>query len=73
MLTNGIILCFLQERFGDDIDIMAGKKKIGTKGIDEYSNADTDKLADDSDLDIDTCKLIEVTQHKSQCFGCLFR
>lgn len=55
-LSKKEIAKILKERFGDDIDIMAGKKKIGTKGIDEYSNPDTDKLAEDSDLDIDTLK-----------------
>lgn len=46
-----------QEKFGDDIDITAGKKKIGTKHADEYSSdADTDDLANDSDLDVETCR-----------------
>lgn len=49
---------YLQEKFGDDIQITDDKgKKIGTKGIHEYgSEFDTDDLADDSDLDVDTCK-----------------
>lgn len=57
---------FFQEKFGDDIDITAGKKKIGTKHADEYSSdADTDDLANDSDLDVETCRSIG---HILQCY-----
>lgn len=52
-----LITGLFQEKFGDDIDIRAGKKKIGTKHADDYSSgADTDDLANDSDLDVDTCR-----------------
>ena len=37
--------------------ITKGGKKVGLKGIDQYSDgANTDDLADDSDLDTSTCK-----------------
>ncbi|XP_041349516.1 uncharacterized protein LOC121368836 [Gigantopelta aegis] len=45
----------LQERFG--IRVVDKGKKIGTKRLEDYgSNADTDELANDSDLDITTLK-----------------
>lgn len=50
---------FSQEKFGDDIDITEGKKKIGTKNMDDYgSDANTDDMANDSDLDVSTCRLL---------------
>ena len=36
---------------------MEGKKKIGTKHADDYSSdANTEDLANDSDLDVSTCE-----------------
>lgn len=50
-----------QEKFGDDIDITTGKKKIGTKNMDDYgSDANTDDMANDSDLDVSTCMLLRM-------------
>ena len=42
--------------FGDEIRIEKGGKKVGLKGLDAYSDANTDDLADDSDLDVSTRK-----------------
>ena len=45
-----------QEKFGNDIDLFDGKKKIATKHMDDYgSDANTDDMANDSDLDVSTC------------------
>lgn len=45
----------LQEKFGDDVKIFQGKKKIPTKRASEYgSDARSSDLAKDSDLDVDT-------------------
>jgi hypothetical protein len=61
-----LITGFFQEKFGDDIDIHAGKKKVGTKHADDYSSGvDTDDLANDSDLDVDTCRSNNDTQNSS--------
>lgn len=40
--------------FGDEIRIEKGGKKVGLKALDAYSDANTDDLADDSDLDTST-------------------
>ena len=49
---------FLQEKFGEDIEIVDDKQKVGTKRLSQYgSEVDTDDLADDSDLDVSTCEL----------------
>ena len=37
---------------------MKGGKKVGLKHIDQYSDANTDDLANDSDLDTSTCKYL---------------
>jgi len=56
LITPKFYLWF-QEKFGEDVSIFTGKKKIGTKGIDEYgSNPNSSDLANDSDLDVDTRK-----------------
>lgn len=50
---------FFQEKFGDDIDIIVGKKKIGMKYVDEYlSDVDIDDFVNDSDFDVEICRLI---------------
>ena len=41
--------------FGEEIRIEKGGKKVGLKDLDAYSDANTDDLADDSDLDTSTC------------------
>ncbi|GFS03619.1 hypothetical protein ElyMa_001154700 [Elysia marginata] len=47
----------LKEKFGQDIEIVDAKKKVGTRRLSEYgSSVDTDDLAGDSDLDISTLK-----------------
>ena len=47
----------VQERFGKELTITKGGVKVGLKDVDDYgSDPDTDALADDSDLDISTCK-----------------
>jgi hypothetical protein len=39
-----------------DIDLFDGEKKIATKHMDDYgSDANTDDMANDSDLDVSTC------------------
>ncbi|CAG2254687.1 unnamed protein product [Mytilus edulis] len=54
-LSKAEIARRLKEKFGDDIDITEGKKKIGTKNMDDYgSDANTDDMANDSDLDVST-------------------
>ncbi|KAK7484146.1 hypothetical protein BaRGS_00024635 [Batillaria attramentaria] len=56
-LSKQEIARLLKEKFGDDIQIVDHKKKVGTKRLSEYgSSVDTDDLADDSDLDISTLK-----------------
>lgn len=46
-----------QEKFGADIQIVDNKKTVPTKRYSEYgSSVDTDDLANDSDLDVSTCK-----------------
>ena len=45
----------LQEKFGDEIRITKGGKKVGLKPLDAFSGHNTDELANDSDLDISTC------------------
>jgi len=48
-----------QEKFGNDIEMFDGKKKIATKHMDDYgSDANTDDMANDSDLDVSTCMYI---------------
>lgn len=47
----------LKEKFGADIAITDNDKIIPTKRASEYgSDANTDDLADDEDLDVSTCK-----------------
>ena len=47
----------LQDKFGDNIQIERDGVKIGLKKLEDFaSDADTDDMADDSDLDISTCK-----------------
>lgn len=47
----------LKQKFGDDIAITDAHGRIATRRASEYgSNPDTDDLADDSDLDVTTCK-----------------
>ena len=44
-----------QEKFGDDIQIERDGVKIGLKKAEDFaSDADTDDMADDSDLDVST-------------------
>jgi hypothetical protein len=46
----------LKEKFGADISITDNDRIIPTKRASEYgSDANTDDLADDEDLDITTC------------------
>lgn len=48
------MLC-TQEVFGDDLRIVKDGKTVGLKAVDDYaSDANTDDLADDSDLDTST-------------------
>ena len=45
----------VQEKFGDDIQIERDGVKIGLKKAEDFaSDADTDDMADDSDLDVST-------------------
>ncbi|CAL1528526.1 unnamed protein product [Lymnaea stagnalis] len=56
-LSKQEIARLLKEKFGADILIVDENQKIGTKRLSEYgSDADTDDLANDSDLDITTLK-----------------
>ncbi|XP_055882530.1 uncharacterized protein LOC106061672 isoform X1 [Biomphalaria glabrata] len=56
-LSKQEIARLLKQKFGDDIEIFDEKQKVGTKRLSEYgSDADTDDLANDSDLDITTLK-----------------
>ncbi|ELT92842.1 hypothetical protein CAPTEDRAFT_224063 [Capitella teleta] len=54
MMTKEEIARILKERFGDEISIVRGGKKIGLKHVDEMDGANTDELAADSDLDTST-------------------
>jgi hypothetical protein len=47
----------MQEKFGEEISIVRGGKKIGLKHVDEMDGANTDELAANSDLDTSTRKL----------------
>ncbi|PAA92840.1 hypothetical protein BOX15_Mlig002220g3 [Macrostomum lignano] len=44
----------LKQKLGGDVDVHFKGKKIGAKAIDEYSDIDSDKLAEDDDLDVET-------------------
>ncbi|KAH9510115.1 hypothetical protein Btru_043506 [Bulinus truncatus] len=56
-LSKQEIARLLKQKFGDDIEIFDENKKVGTKRLSQYgSDADTDDLANDSDLDISTLK-----------------
>ena len=46
-----------QEKFGKEVTITKGGVKVGLKNVDDFeSDADTDDLAEDSDLDVSTCE-----------------
>lgn len=49
----------LRQKLQGKYEITFGGNKIGTKHIDEYSNANTDDLANDMDLDLDTLRGIQ--------------
>lgn len=52
-----IFRAILKEKFGEHIEISEKGKKIPTRRASDYgSDVDTDDLADDSDLDVTTCK-----------------
>ena len=54
-LSKAEIARRIKEKFGNDIDLFDGKKKIATKHMDDYgSDANTDDMANDSDLDVST-------------------
>lgn len=49
----------LKEKFGNDVSITEGGKVIATRRASDYgSDANTDDLADDEELDVSTCKCL---------------
>ena len=56
VLRSNVCNLFRQAKFGDEINIMKGGKRVGLKNVEDCTGANTDDLADDSDLDTSTCK-----------------
>ncbi|KAL3311042.1 hypothetical protein Ciccas_010384 [Cichlidogyrus casuarinus] len=56
-LSSAQIMKLLMEKFGQDLEVTSLGRKIGTKNIADYgSDVDSDALADDPDLDLDSCQ-----------------